>query len=1734
MSEDVTENGVYRRYTGTATLTKTLGRVMFPRRMNAVKTHWFKIGALFLLLLVSWTSVRAITGIDSDGDGVVDAEDNCPEVANTDQSDGDTAQGSFGPRQLVTTAVGSVRDVFAADLDGDGDLDVLSASANTGKIAWYENIDGQGTVGPLRVISTDVVWAESVFAADLDGDGDIDVLSASLFDDKVAWYENTDGLGSFGPQQIVATLDGAYSVFAADVDGDLDLDVLAASHFDHRITWSENIDGFGNFGPPRVISSAHINPTCVYAADLDGDGDIDVLSAGRSDDKIAWYENKDGFGNFGPQRVISTTADGASSVTAADVDGDGDLDVLSGSEFDDDVAWYENRNGAGSFGPARLIFGHADGVTSVIAADFDGDGDVDVVSTSLNDDTVAWYKNLNGAGSFGPRQVVSSSENGAVSAFAADMDGDGDNDLLVGAWLGRTVSLYENGGADGIGRICDNCPDHSNPTQADSDQDGIGNTCDNCASEPNTEQLDSDGDGVGDRCDNCPAQVNPDQSDVDANGEGDVCQVDADNDGFINTLDNCFDVPNAGQNDTDGDGLGDVCDFDDDNDGLLDDADNCPGVTNADQIDSDATGGDFAPQQPIGTMGNVRAIVAADVDGDGDLDVVAAGKHRDEIIWYENTDGAGSFGPLTVVAMQLMDPSAIAAGDVDGDGDTDVVCASEADHTIAWYENGDGAGTFSTGKVISTAAEYVQSVVAFDVDGDGDLDVASASPGDDKIAWYENVDGSGNFGPQRIISSNADGAILVFAADVDGDGDLDLLSASQLDNKIAWYENTDGSGTFSTEQVISSNALGARAVSAADVDGDGDLDVLSASTLGLNSTIAWYENTDGGGGFGPQRVIAAGAINGFRSIVAIDLDRDGDVDVLSSGGNNTVAWYENVNGEGAFGPKQSLSLPSIFALSPLAPAVADLNADGTPDIVTGYFNNGAIAWLENDVSDGVGDACDNCLDISNPDQLDPDGDDFGQACDNCPQVANPGQAEGDGDGVGDACDNCLDISNPNQSDFDGDGVGQLCDNCLQVPNSDQADADGDGIGTACDNCPDVPSLDQSDSDGDGVGQLCDNCPLVWNATQTDEVHPNGIGDACDDPDVDGVFDDTDNCADTANPDQLDDVHPNDIGDACDDPDGDGVFDNTDNCPDQGNFAQLDNDTDSLGDVCDSCPGISNPAQLEQIACIEIVEDGGQCLETTLELVDQDLVGEVLVLQIEEQFPEAITFEILVATCASTDLLTITMNGTLLGTVPLTGTACSCQPPLMETQIIDASALQSAWIRGGENVFELQKSGTGDAVGWIRADLQAATVSETVCLFDYSGGACNVANLCQAGFTFDPFVEQTTVSATLTGTALVSETPYSGSALPGLIDLTALPNGPAQLCMTAVGIDPECVPFVKQGEEDLAINDAACGPPVANAGEDTEWECSSPSGTNVSLDGSASTDPNSSPSTNDDIVLFEWYEDFDLPTETFLGMGETLDVTLPLGSHAITLRVTDSFGETDTDEVFLTVEDTTPPLITVGATPDTLWPPNHHMVDVEVTVIASDDCGTPTVALTSLTSNQADDALGVGDGSTTGDIQPGADDFHFSLRAERAGTGSGRIYTAIYTATDGSGNATAEAGFAVVPHDQGGVVDPVSIALERSTSGTVVSWAVVPDAESYDVIRGELNNVVETNVVINLGNVVCIEANSVNTHTLGWEDGELPEPGQAFFYVVEFYDGISSTYGTESAGKPRAPGPGDCQ
>ncbi len=216
------------------------------------------------------------------------------------------------------------------------------------------------------------------------------------------------------------------------------------------------------------------------------------------------------------------------------------------------------------------------------------------------------------------------------------------------------------------------------------------------------------------------------------------------------------------------------------------------------------------------------------------------------------------------------------------------------------------------------------------------------------------------------------------------------------------------------------------------------------------------------------------------------------------------------------------------------------------------------------------------------------------------------------------------------------------------------------------------------------------------------------------------------------------------------------------------------------------------------------------------------------------------------------------------------------------------------------------------------------------------------------------------------------------------------------------------------------------PPVADAGRDLTTECSSSDGAVVLLDGSASSDPDSTPGTNDDIVLFEWFEDFGLPTEAFLGVGETLEVALPLGAHAITLRVTDRGDLNDTDEVEVQVVDTTAPELSVSVTPDVLWPPKNQMVAVHAVVTLSDTCGGGSFVLASVLSSEPEDSHGAGDGHTAPDIQGaevGTPDLDVELRAERAGTGSGRTYTLTYMVTDAAGNSGSAIAIVRVPHDR---------------------------------------------------------------------------------------------------------------
>ncbi|MFB6272222.1 MAG: FG-GAP-like repeat-containing protein [Salinibacter sp.] len=357
----------------------------------------------------------------------------------------------FSDQKVITTSADGAQSVYAEDLDGDSDADVLSASENDDKIAWYEN-KGDGTFSEQKIITTNADGAQSVYARDLDGDSDVDVLSASRDfsdEDKIAWYEN-DGEGSFSEQKIITTnVDGAQSVYARDLDGDSDVDVLSASENDGKIAWYEN-EGDGSFSSQNVITTNAASLNSIYAHDLNGDGAPDVVSASGSvfdEDKIAWYEN-DGEGSFSEQKIITMGTDGPGSVYARDLDGDSDADVLSTSgPRGPNVEWYENEGG-GTFSEQKGITGEAVGPQSVYARDLDGDSDTDVLSAStayLGQDKIAWYEN-EGDGTFSDQKVITTSADEPQSVYAKDLDGDSDTDVLSVSDGDNKIAWYERYG----------------------------------------------------------------------------------------------------------------------------------------------------------------------------------------------------------------------------------------------------------------------------------------------------------------------------------------------------------------------------------------------------------------------------------------------------------------------------------------------------------------------------------------------------------------------------------------------------------------------------------------------------------------------------------------------------------------------------------------------------------------------------------------------------------------------------------------------------------------------------------------------------------------------------------------------------------------------------------------------------------------------------------------------------------------------------------------------------------------------------------------------------------------------------------------------------------------------------------------------------------------------------------------------------------------------------------------
>lgn len=362
-------------------------------------------------------------------------------------------------------------------------------------------------------------------------------------------------------------------------------------------------------------------------------------------------------------------------------------------------------------------------------------------------------------------------------------------------------------------------------------------------------------------------------------------------------------------------------------------------------VTSSALGQDFGPQQLLTQEGKgTSSVLVRDFDGDGDLDVISSSAGDDTIAWFEN-QGGGVFGARQVITTNSPGVNSVAVADLDGDGDLDVLAGSVLyDEPFYWFEN-MGGGTFGIGQPLGVNwySTFNHRVTAVDLDEDGDEDILVEGDGFFGVYWGRN-DGNGAPSSWTFLDFGYGAGVCDFAAspiDFDGDGDVDVISArSVVIGAPCFLFKNLGAGSFQKHYLFEGPYYHTSFIGldfeAADLDGDGALDFVIRN----GDVISWRKNGTG------WKTITKAA--GATSITVLDMDLDGDVDILVAGnGTANIFWLEN-DGSAGFGAHRSITQEAPGATGAVA---VDLDGDGDPEVFSSSDAPDRVAWYENFLGD---------------------------------------------------------------------------------------------------------------------------------------------------------------------------------------------------------------------------------------------------------------------------------------------------------------------------------------------------------------------------------------------------------------------------------------------------------------------------------------------------------------------------------------------------------------------------------------------------------------------------------------------------------------------------------------------------------------------------------------------------------------------------------------------------------------
>ncbi len=295
--------------------------------------------------------------------------------------------------------------------------------------------------------------------------------------------------------------------------------------------------------------------------------------------------------------------------------------------------------------------------------------------------------------------------------------------------------------------------------------------------------------------------------------------------------------------------------------------------------------------------------------------------------------------------------------DMDQDGDTDIVatnCGQQND-SLVWLEN-TIEGNWPL-HIVTIQYEPYHSFEVVDLNGDGYTDLLCQAFGREaNICWFQG-DGTGDGWIEHTITDQQFYSHGINMADMDLDGDMDVISGTYSDeiDGMSWWENIDGSGDNWVQHVMNTGYSGASDIEPGDFDGDGDIDIAVAAGY-INHTYSWWENADGAGITWTEHTL--GPCGGAPRLDVLDIDRDNDLDIVTSSayGNQTGVWY-NENNQGQF---------EYFTIgwgqTPCI-TVSDFEHDGNVSVAAGLFSEERVVlwesfpsetatlWIEREIED---------------------------------------------------------------------------------------------------------------------------------------------------------------------------------------------------------------------------------------------------------------------------------------------------------------------------------------------------------------------------------------------------------------------------------------------------------------------------------------------------------------------------------------------------------------------------------------------------------------------------------------------------------------------------------------------------------------------------------------------------------------------------------------------------------------